>query len=160
MGMVGYPNVGKSSTINVLCGEKKVNVSMTPGKTKHLQTIKLSDQIMLCDCPGLVFPSFLTTKADMICSGLLPIDHMRDPRPPTALVRNPFTAHATTHAPPHTHSCSLKTSANRFTCVQVCERIPRSILEGTYGIMLPKPTEEEVRVLCLTWRRSLHCRRG
>jgi large subunit GTPase 1 len=87
----------------VLCGEKKVNVSMTPGKTKHLQTIKLSDQILLCDCPGLVFPSFLTTKADMICSGLLPIDHMRDPRPPTALVCNPFhrtrnRTRATTHA--------------------------------------------------------------
>lgn len=109
VGMVGYPNVGKSSTINVLCGEKKVNVSMTPGKTKHLQTIKLSDQIMLCDCPGLVFPSFLTTQAEMICGGLLPIDHMRDPRPPTALV---------------------------------CERIPRSILEGIYGIMLPQPNED------------------
>lgn len=116
MGMVGYPNVGKSSTINVLCGEKKVNVSMTPGKTKHLQTIKLSDQIMLCDCPGLVFPSFLTTKADMICSGLLPIDHMRDPRPPTALVRNPFHAHTPPHTQPYTHSCSLKVLIGSHAC--------------------------------------------
>eukprot|EP01089_Gocevia_fonbrunei_P008881 TRINITY_DN2067_c0_g1_i1.p1 TRINITY_DN2067_c0_g1~~TRINITY_DN2067_c0_g1_i1.p1 ORF type:complete len:269 (+),score=55.02 TRINITY_DN2067_c0_g1_i1:145-951(+) len=86
--MVGYPNVGKSSTINVLCGEKRVAVSLTPGKTKRLQTISLSPQITLCDCPGLVFPSFLQTKSEMIVGGLLPIDHMKDSRPPTALICN------------------------------------------------------------------------
>jgi len=35
IGMVGYPNVGKSSVINVLCGSKKVGVAAQPGKTKH-----------------------------------------------------------------------------------------------------------------------------
>lgn len=39
VGLVGYPNVGKSSTINALLTEKKVSVSATPGKTKHFQTI-------------------------------------------------------------------------------------------------------------------------
>ena len=34
-GMVGYPNVGKSSVINVLMGVKKVGVAALPGKTKH-----------------------------------------------------------------------------------------------------------------------------
>lgn len=33
--MVGYPNVGKSSVINVLCKRKLVGVSTKPGKTKH-----------------------------------------------------------------------------------------------------------------------------
>lgn len=37
IGLVGYPNVGKSSTINCLMLEKKVSVSATPGKTKHFQ---------------------------------------------------------------------------------------------------------------------------
>jgi len=37
VGFVGYPNVGKSSTINVLCGQKRVAVAATPGKTKHFQ---------------------------------------------------------------------------------------------------------------------------
>ncbi|KAK2553067.1 Large subunit GTPase 1-like protein [Acropora cervicornis] len=36
---VGYPNVGKSSTINALLNEKKVAVSVTPGRTKHFQRI-------------------------------------------------------------------------------------------------------------------------
>ena len=34
---VGYPNVGKSSTINTLLEVKKVPVSATPGRTKHFQ---------------------------------------------------------------------------------------------------------------------------
>ena len=37
IGLVGYPNVGKSSTINCLMNEKRVTVSATPGKTKHFQ---------------------------------------------------------------------------------------------------------------------------
>lgn len=42
IGMVGYPNVGKSSVINSLFGKKKVAVASLPGKTKHFQTLPLS----------------------------------------------------------------------------------------------------------------------
>lgn len=62
IGLVGYPNVGKSSTINAILTEKKVSVSATPGKTKHFQTLYVDETLMLCDCPGLVFPSFVATK--------------------------------------------------------------------------------------------------
>jgi large subunit GTPase 1 len=86
IGLVGYPNVGKSSTINALLGAKKVSVSATPGKTKHFQTIHLSDRVILCDCPGLVFPNFATTKAELVCSGVLPIDQLREYTGPAALV--------------------------------------------------------------------------
>jgi large subunit GTPase 1 len=86
IGLVGYPNVGKSSTINALIGAKKVSVSSTPGKTKHFQTIHLSDQVILCDCPGLVFPNFATTKAELVCNGVLPIDQLREFTGPAALV--------------------------------------------------------------------------
>ncbi|KAL0262068.1 hypothetical protein SLS55_003504 [Diplodia seriata] len=86
IGLVGYPNVGKSSTINALIGAKKVSVSATPGKTKHFQTIHLSDKVVLCDCPGLVFPNFASTKAELVCSGVLPIDQLREFTGPAALV--------------------------------------------------------------------------
>lgn len=86
IGLVGYPNVGKSSTINALIGAKKVSVSSTPGKTKHFQTIHFSEKVVLCDCPGLVFPNFATTKADLVCNGVLPIDQLREFSGPAALV--------------------------------------------------------------------------
>lgn len=59
LGFTGYPNVGKSSILNSIVGHKVVSVSRTPGHTKHFQTIHLTSTVRLCDCPGLVFPSFV-----------------------------------------------------------------------------------------------------
>ncbi|OAX84224.1 hypothetical protein ACJ72_01410 [Emergomyces africanus] len=86
IGLVGYPNVGKSSTINALLGAKKVSVSATPGKTKHFQTLYLSPNLLLCDCPGLVFPNFATTKAELVVNGVLPIDQLREFLGPAGIV--------------------------------------------------------------------------
>ncbi|KAM9358509.1 large subunit GTPase 1 homolog isoform 2-T2 [Symphorus nematophorus] len=110
VGLVGYPNVGKSSTINTILRNKKVSVSATPGHTKHFQTLYVEPGLCLCDCPGLVMPSFVSTKAEMICSGILPIDQMRD------------------HVPAICH---------------ICQTIPRHVLEGTYGINIVRPREDE-----------------
>ena len=77
VGMVGYPNVGKSSTINVLLQDHRVAVSATPGKTRHFQTIRLNERLTLCDCPGLVFPTFMASRADLVCAGVLPIDQLK-----------------------------------------------------------------------------------
>uniref|UniRef100_A0A0A9CFJ6 CP-type G domain-containing protein n=1 Tax=Arundo donax TaxID=35708 RepID=A0A0A9CFJ6_ARUDO len=76
VGFVGYPNVGKSSTINALVGAKRTGVTHTPGKTKHFQTLIISEELMLCDCPGLVFPSFSSSRHEMVACGVLPIDRM------------------------------------------------------------------------------------
>lgn len=59
LGFTGYPNVGKSSVLNSIVGHKVVSVSRTPGHTKHFQTINLTPTVRLCDCPGLVFPSYV-----------------------------------------------------------------------------------------------------
>uniref|UniRef100_A0A7S0N025 CP-type G domain-containing protein n=1 Tax=Pyramimonas obovata TaxID=1411642 RepID=A0A7S0N025_9CHLO len=85
-GFIGYPNVGKSSTLNALIGVKKASVAATPGKTKHFQTINIHEDFMLCDCPGLVFPSFATSKAEMAVSGLVPIDRLTDIRAPIDVI--------------------------------------------------------------------------
>ena len=82
----GHPNVGKSSTINAIVGTKKVTVSSTPGKTKHFQTLMISPELCLCDCPGLVFPSFASTRADMVVNGILPIDHLTDFLSPVEII--------------------------------------------------------------------------
>jgi large subunit GTPase 1 len=69
IGLVGFPNVGKSSTINALFGSKKTAVAATPGKTKHFQTLFVTENLLLCDCPGLVMPRLTASKADMVAAG-------------------------------------------------------------------------------------------
>uniref|UniRef100_A0AAF5Q1I7 Large subunit GTPase 1 homolog n=1 Tax=Wuchereria bancrofti TaxID=6293 RepID=A0AAF5Q1I7_WUCBA len=86
VGMVGYPNVGKSSTINKLMDRKKVSVSATPGKTRHLQTLVVDEELTLCDCPGLVMPSFALSRSEMILNGILSIDHMHEYLSPVELL--------------------------------------------------------------------------
>jgi large subunit GTPase 1 len=77
VGMVGFPNVGKSSVINALLGTKKVSASSTPGKTKQIQTITLNDNVTLCDCPGIVLPSVVASKAHLVVNATMPLDHLK-----------------------------------------------------------------------------------
>lgn len=93
VGFVGYPNVGKSSTINALVGGKKTGVTSTPGKTKHFQTLIISDKLTLCDCPGLVFPSFSSSRYEMIACGVLPIDRMTEHREAVQVVADRVPRH-------------------------------------------------------------------
>ncbi|VEU33510.1 unnamed protein product [Pseudo-nitzschia multistriata] len=119
-GMVGFPNVGKSSVINVLMGNAKnahgvvrVGVAAQPGKTKHFQTLLPPDrpEMLLCDCPGLVFPSFVSNTADLIAAGVFPIAQMRDWKPVMDLL---------------------------------CQRIPREVLNAQYSIKIPLPTADAI----------------
>uniref|UniRef100_A0A093UPD1 Large subunit GTPase 1 n=1 Tax=Talaromyces marneffei PM1 TaxID=1077442 RepID=A0A093UPD1_TALMA len=81
------------NTINALLGAKKVSVSATPGKTKHFQTLYLSPNLLLCDCPGLVFPNFASTKAELVVNGILPIDQLREFTGPAGLVAHRIPKH-------------------------------------------------------------------
>jgi ribosome biogenesis GTPase A len=56
LGVVGHPNVGKSSLINAITGAKRVSVSRTPGHTKRMQHIAVCPGLTVLDCPGLLFP--------------------------------------------------------------------------------------------------------
>ena len=53
-------------------------MSKTPGHTKHFQTIFLTPNVRLCDCPGLVFPSRLPRPLQIL-TGSFPIAHVREP---------------------------------------------------------------------------------
>ena len=57
------------STINALFGSKKTAVAPTPGKTKHIQTLNVTERLTLCDCPGLVLLRYAASKAEMVAAG-------------------------------------------------------------------------------------------
>ncbi|MDO8537406.1 MAG: GTPase [archaeon] len=54
IGILGYPNVGKSSVINALCGRHSAKTSITAGYTRGEQLINLGKNIQLIDLPGII----------------------------------------------------------------------------------------------------------
>ena len=56
--VVGIPNVGKSSLINKIAGNKKAKVENRPGVTLNKQWVDTSIGIMLLDMPGVLWPKF------------------------------------------------------------------------------------------------------
>lgn len=54
VGVIGYPNTGKSSLINILIGKKSAGTGAIAGFTKGIQKLKLSEGIMLLDTPGII----------------------------------------------------------------------------------------------------------
>lgn len=71
VGIIGYPNVGKSSVINVLCsrlsGSSSSSRAVCPtgaeaGITTSLREVKLDNKLKLLDSPGIVFPSLSSSR--------------------------------------------------------------------------------------------------
>lgn len=55
VGMIGYPNVGKSSVINALRSKLVCKTAPIPGETKIWQYVALTKRIYMIDCPGIVY---------------------------------------------------------------------------------------------------------
>ena len=54
IGVVGYPNTGKSSLINILTRKGSARTSAEAGFTKGIQRIKLTKDILILDTPGII----------------------------------------------------------------------------------------------------------
>ncbi len=56
--VVGIPNVGKSSFINRMAGQKKAKVEDRPGVTRDKQWVTVDNDLELLDMPGVLWPKF------------------------------------------------------------------------------------------------------
>ena len=77
--LIGYPNVGKSTIINVLKGKHSVGTAPIPGYTKGKQMIRLTKKIWLLDTPGVV-P--IDDFDELVIKGGFPADKIREPVKP------------------------------------------------------------------------------
>lgn len=89
VGVVGLPNVGKSSVINSLKRNKACNVGNTPGVTKAMQAVQLDSKIKLLDSPGIVFSAPSKDQNDQSSVALknaVKIESIKDPFTPASLI--------------------------------------------------------------------------
>jgi nuclear GTP-binding protein len=86
VGVIGFPNVGKSSLINSLKRARVAATGNTPGFTKGIQEIYLDNDIILLDSPGVVLSKENTDS--LILRNAIKIEDLEDPITPVEALVN------------------------------------------------------------------------
>ncbi|GAA5902904.1 hypothetical protein JCM8208_006507 [Rhodotorula glutinis] len=84
IGLVGHPNVGKSSLINTLKRSKACSVAPTPGWTKEVQEVVLEKGVRVLDCPGVVVEARGEIEAAL--KGMIKPESVNDAKGPVAAI--------------------------------------------------------------------------
>ncbi|KDO28227.1 hypothetical protein SPRG_06276 [Saprolegnia parasitica CBS 223.65] len=88
VGIIGYPNVGKSSVINALRKKRVCKVAPIPGETKVWQYITLMRRIFLIDCPGVVYDGVNDDEVETVLKGVVRAEKLPQPTEFTAAILN------------------------------------------------------------------------
>ncbi|GAA5996881.1 RNA-binding GTPase NUG1 [Rhodotorula paludigena] len=84
IGLVGHPNVGKSSLINTLKRSKACSVAPTPGWTKEVQEVVIEKGVRVLDCPGVVVE--MRGEVEGALKGMIKAEAVTDAKEPVAAI--------------------------------------------------------------------------
>ncbi|BFZ09100.1 hypothetical protein BsWGS_12139 [Bradybaena similaris] len=80
VGVVGFPNTGKSSIINSLKRSKACDVGAVPGITRTMQSVQIDKHIKLLDSPGVVLSASPSDVAAVL-RNVVKLESLDDPIP-------------------------------------------------------------------------------
>jgi hypothetical protein len=78
IGVLGYPNVGKSSLINYMKGHHSAHTSSLSGYTKTTQTVKSDNRLYFIDTPGVI-PYHEKDAVKHVAMSVIDFMKVRDP---------------------------------------------------------------------------------
>merc|ERR1719262_1529201 len=78
VGIVGYPNTGKSSVINSIKRTNAVEAGGRAGVTKEMQEVKLDSKVTLIDSPGVVFEG-ASDDPSVVLRNVVRVENVDDP---------------------------------------------------------------------------------
>ncbi|EEC09835.1 GTP-binding protein, putative, partial [Ixodes scapularis] len=86
VGVVGYPNVGKSSIVNSLKRSRACTVGAVPGVTKVMQKVQLDKHVSLLDSPGVVMAAQGASQASVALRNAKRPEDLEDPVGPASSI--------------------------------------------------------------------------
>ncbi len=75
--IVGYPNVGKSQLANALKGKRSAKVAPVPGLTRSVQWLRVSNDILLLDSPGII--PLMENEKSLALKAAIDADMLKNP---------------------------------------------------------------------------------
>ena len=78
VGVLGYPNVGKSSLINAMKGKRSAPSSSSSGYTKGIQKVRADNRLIFLDTPGVI-PYMEKDNSKHAFIGAIDFNKVKDP---------------------------------------------------------------------------------
>lgn len=91
VGVIGYPNVGKSSIINSLKRKRAAGVSSKAGFTRNLQEIELDSKLKIIDSPGVILSN--ESEAVLVLRNQVNPAEVKDPITPIGAILSRVSKH-------------------------------------------------------------------
>jgi nuclear GTP-binding protein len=86
VGVIGFPNVGKSSLINSMKKRRAVGVSATAGYTKNLQEVEIDSKVKIIDSPGVILSK--EDEVTLVLRNQINASEVKDPITPIERMLN------------------------------------------------------------------------